>query len=77
MARKRGSQLAKRGSGSKARRIASPQEENDVWMSQLCQISDNILFCIFFSMAAVDSTNPVMPEPEWAKPRDKNAPPPV
>ena len=37
-----------------------------------------ITFCfVFFSMAAVDSTNPVMPEPEWAKPRDKNAPPPV
>ena len=24
-------------------------------------------------MAAVDSSNPTMPEPEWAKPRDKNA----
>jgi len=30
-----------------------------------------------FSMAAVESCNPVMPEPEWAKPRDKNAPHPV
>ena len=28
-------------------------------------------------MAAVDGNDPVMPEPEWAKPRDKNAPPPV
>jgi len=28
-------------------------------------------------MEAVDSSNPVMPEPEWAKPRDKNAPQPV
>lgn len=28
-----------------------------------------------FSMAAVDSSDPVMPE--WAKPRDKNAPQPV
>ncbi|KAJ7357718.1 hypothetical protein OS493_023854 [Desmophyllum pertusum] len=27
-------------------------------------------------MAEVDSTYPVMPEPEWAKPRDKKAPPP-
>ena len=29
----------------------------------------------YFSMAEVDSSNPVMPE--WAKPRDKNAPQPV
>lgn len=28
-------------------------------------------------MAAVDSSNPTMPEPDWAKPRDKNAPQPV
>lgn len=38
-------------------------------------IENSVLY--FFSMAAVDSSNPVMPEPEWAKPRDKNAPPPV
>ena len=49
-----------------------------LYQYHLHQIADKkILFCTFFSMAEVDSTYPVMPEPEWAKPRDKKAPPPV
>ena len=45
----------------------------------LSNLWQNVYFvCVFFfSMAAIDSVDPVMPEPEWAKPRDKNSPPPV